>query len=61
MQDACETVLNAIKNAGQPVKAGEVAKVTGLSDKEVAKQIKALQTEGKITSPKRCYYAPTGS
>lgn len=58
MPDKSEAVLNAIKKARQPLKAGEVAKLTGLPDKEVAKQIKALQAEGKITSPKRCYYAP---
>jgi len=43
-----ETVLNAMKKAGKPVKSGE---------KELTKIFKELKSDGKIISPKRCYYS----
>jgi predicted transcriptional regulator len=46
-------------DAGKPVRPGEVAKAMGIESKEVSKAIKVLKKEGKIHSPKRCYYAPT--
>ena len=48
-----------MKDAGKPVRPGDVAKVTGLESKEVSKAIKVLKKDGKVHSPKRCYYAPT--
>ena len=51
-------VLQAMKDAGKPVRPGEVAKTLGVDSKEVSKAITKLKKEGKITSPKRCYYAP---
>jgi Mn-dependent DtxR family transcriptional regulator len=53
-------VLNAIKKAGKPVRPGEVAKMIGEESKEVSKIISSLKKQGKVMSPKRCYYAPTG-
>lgn len=52
-----EAVLKAMKEAGKPVRPGEIAKATGLESKEVSKAIKQLRKEGKVHSPKRCYYA----
>ncbi len=57
MADSKQTILKAMKKAGKPLKAGEVAELTGLPDKEVGKQIKALKAEGEIESPKRCFYS----
>ncbi len=54
-----EVVLEAMKKAGKPMRPGEIAKLTGLDSKEVSKIIKELRKEGKVHSPKRCYYAPT--
>lgn len=51
-------VLNAMKKAKEPVKSGDIAKVTGLDSKEVSKIITELKKEGKVVSPKRCYYEP---
>jgi len=48
-----------MKDAGKPVRPGDVAKSLGMESKEVSKAIKVLKKEGKIYSPKRCYYAPT--
>ncbi|MHA1924634.1 MAG: helix-turn-helix domain-containing protein [Candidatus Thorarchaeota archaeon] len=54
-----EKVFTAFKEAGKPLKAGEVAEITGIAKPQVSKIIKSLQKEGKLTSPKRCYYAPS--
>lgn len=48
-----EKILSALS---KPMKAGEVAEATGIDKKEVDKMIKKLVAEGKVTSPKRCYY-----
>lgn len=53
-----EKVLKAMEKAGKPLKGAEVAALTGLDQKEVGKLLTALKNEGKVTSPKRCYYAP---
>ncbi len=58
MEDKEQLVLEAFEKAGKPLKTAEVAKLTGLDSKEVSKIIKKLKKEGKIISPKRCYYAP---
>jgi predicted transcriptional regulator len=58
MTEKEQLVLEAMKNAGKPVRPGDVAKLTGLDKKEVSKIISELKKSGKIISPKRCYYAP---
>lgn len=55
---SAEKVLEVLKNAGKALKAGEIAEATGLDKKEVDKAMKTLKTEGKITSPKMCYWEP---
>jgi hypothetical protein len=52
-------VLNAMKEAGKPVRPGDVAEMIGEESKEVSKIISALKKAGKVVSPKRYYYAPT--
>jgi Mn-dependent DtxR family transcriptional regulator len=51
-------VMDAMKKAGKPVRPGDVAKMIGAESKEVSKVIETLKKKGKVTSPKRCYYAP---
>lgn len=55
--DNTEKVLKAMKEAGEPVRPGDIAKTTGIDKKELDKIIKNLKTEGKIISPKRCFYS----
>jgi hypothetical protein len=55
--DNRDKILKAMKELGKPVKPGEVAKITRLDDKEVNKIFKELKSEGKIISPKRCFYS----
>ena len=52
-------VLDAMKKAGRPMRPGEVAEMIGEEGKAVSKIISALKKQGKVTSPKRCYYAPS--
>ena len=55
---SAEKVLSAMKAAGKPLKAGEIADAAGLDKKEVDKVMKVLKAEGKIVSPKVCYWQP---
>ena len=58
MEDHEKKVLAAMKKAKKPVRPQDVAKLTGLDSKEVSKAIGGLKKKGKVSSPKRCYYAP---
>lgn len=53
-----DSVLKAMVDAGKPVRPGDVAKALGVESKDVSKAIKALREDGKVISPKRCYYEP---
>lgn len=55
--EAKELVLETLKKSNEPMKAGEIAEATNIDKKEVDKALKALKTEEKINSPKRCYYS----
>ena len=58
MADDKTKVLDAMKKTGKPVRPGEVAKTTGIDSKEVSKLIKELKKEGKVHSPKSCFWEP---
>lgn len=49
-----EKVLAVMTAAGKPVKAGEIAELSGLDKKVVEKAMNTLKAEGKIVSPMRC-------
>ena len=51
-------VLEAMAQAQKPVRPGDIAKILEVESKEVSKAIKKLKADGKIESPKRCYYQP---
>jgi Mn-dependent DtxR family transcriptional regulator len=51
-------ILDAMKKAGKPVRPGDVAKMIGTDGKEVSKVIKELKKQGKVSSPKNCFYEP---
>ncbi len=53
-----DAVLEAMRNASGPVRPGDVAKALGVDSKLVSKAIKQLKEEGKVHSPKRCFWAP---
>lgn len=56
--DVKEQVLDAMRQAGKPVSAGEVATITGIDRKEVDKAFAALKKEAAIVSPVRCKWKP---
>lgn len=58
MADKEQRVLVALRNAGKPLRPGDVAEMTGLDKDEVSKIINALKKSGKVMSPKRCFWAP---
>jgi len=53
-----EQVLAAMRAAGKPVSAGDVAKALNADRKEVDKAFAELKKEGAIISPVRCKWAP---
>ena len=56
--DTTEKVLEVMRNEGQPLNAGKVAEIGKMDRKEVDKAMAKLKKEGKIVSPKRCYWEP---
>jgi hypothetical protein len=53
-----EKVFETMQAAGKPLKAGEIAAASGLDKKEVDKALKELKKDGRIESPKVCYWQP---
>ena len=51
-------VIDTLKKAGKPLSAGQIAELSGIDRKEVDKAMKKLKTDGRITSPKNCYWEP---
>jgi hypothetical protein len=56
--EAQEMVLATMAKAGKALKAGEVVELSGLTRPEVDKAIAKLKKEGKISSPKVCFWEP---
>ena len=54
--DEKEKVLAFMKEIDKPVRPGEVAEKLELDKKLVSKIISELKKEGKVVSPKRCFY-----
>lgn len=52
-----ELVYKTLSDSKEPLKGGEIAEISGVDAKEVSKAIKELVKEGKVSSPKRCYYS----
>lgn len=53
-----ETILKAMKKAGEPLSAGKVAELTGLDRKVVDKAFTEMKKDGTIVSPVRCKWEP---
>jgi hypothetical protein len=54
--DNNQKIIDTFKAAKKPLKAGEVAEMSGIEKKEVEKLIKKMTVEGKLYSPVRCFY-----
>jgi len=55
--DKKELVLKVLMESPEPMRPGDIAEKAGISKEEVDKILKDLKKEGKIESPKRCYYS----
>ena len=53
-----ETILDAMKKAGEPLSAGKVAELTVLDRKVVDKAFAEMKKDGTIVSPVRCKWEP---
>ncbi|MGB9615034.1 MAG: MarR family transcriptional regulator [Fervidobacterium sp.] len=51
-----EIVFKVLAESKEPLRPGDIAEKSGLSKEDIDKAIKELKKEGKIESPKRCYY-----
>jgi len=51
-----QIILDAFKNAEKPLKAGDVAAITGIDKTKVDKVITELKKTEDIYSPVRCFY-----
>ena len=51
-----ELVYKTLEASSEPMKAGEIAEASGLDKKEVDKAMNILKKEGRIVSPKRCFW-----
>ncbi len=58
MEDKEKLVLEAMREAGKPVRPGDVAKSLNMESKDVSKIIQSLKKQGLVESPKRCFWAP---
>lgn len=58
MDANAKKVLTAMKKAGKPVRPGDLAKELDMDSKDVSKLIQDLKKDGKVESPKRCFWAP---
>lgn len=51
-----DKIIDTLKNSGDPMSAGQLTDATGIDRKEIDEAMKNLKTEGRIVSPKRCYW-----
>lgn len=52
-----QLILDTIKNAGKPIRPGDIATASGLDKDSVGKALKTLKKSGLVDSPKPCFYA----
>ena len=54
--DAKERVLEYFEKSGEVLRPSAVGDALALDKKDLDKAVKVLKDEGKIFSPKRCFY-----
>jgi len=50
-------IINILKKNKEPMRPGDIAEKSGIDSKEISKILGNLKKEGKIISPKRCFYS----
>lgn len=51
-----ELVFKTLDSSEKPLKASEIAEYANLEKKEVDKAMKVLKSQGRIVSPKNCFW-----
>lgn len=51
-------VLDVLEKAGKPLSAGQISEITAIDRKLIDKAMKTLKNQGKIESPKVCFWQP---
>jgi DNA-binding transcriptional regulator GbsR (MarR family) len=54
--ETTDLVFKTLETSSKPLKAGEIAEATQLDRKEVDKAMKKLKADGRIVSPKVCFW-----
>lgn len=49
-------VYDTLKKEGKPMRPGEIAEAASIEKDDVSKAIKELKKDGKVQSPKRCFW-----
>jgi len=55
--DSSMKIINILKKNKEPMRPGDIAEKSGIDSKEISKILGNLKKEGKIISPKRCFYS----
>lgn len=58
MADKEAEILKALAKAGKPLKPGDIAEMSGIDKAEVSKALASMKKQGKVRSPKMCFYEP---
>ena len=59
MMETTELVFKTLVDSPEPMKTGEIAEAANLNKNEVDKAMMVMKGEGRIVSPKRCYWTAT--
>lgn len=55
--DNSAKIISVMKKTKEPMRPGDIAEKAGLDSKEVSKLLGDLKKDGKVISPKRCFYS----
>jgi Mn-dependent DtxR family transcriptional regulator len=50
-------IVSVLKKNKEPMRPGDIAEKAGIDSKEATKILGNLKKEGKVISPKRCFYS----
>ena len=59
VSEICNAILTAMKDAGNPLSAGEIARIISYPESRVATSISHLVEMGKVQSPRTSYFSVT--
>ncbi len=54
--ETTDLIIKTLETSDKPMKAGEIAEAVNLDRKDVDKAMKKLKVEGRIVSPKVCFW-----